>query len=74
MQVFRVMERQSGDTRAEFTKDEAGIAAASERFKELTGKGFFAWAPASDAGPARQIREFDPSANEIVFQPQLKGG
>jgi hypothetical protein len=71
---FKQMTREHGDLLQEFTRDDAGIAAAEARFKELTGSGFFAWAPATDGGPAKQVRSFDPNAGEIVFQPQLKGG
>lgn len=72
---FKTMTREHGDQLQEFQSDEAGIQAANDRFKELTGKGFFAWTPGSEtSGPKRQIRAFDPTVEEIVFQPQLKGG
>lgn len=72
---LKVMTREHGDLVSEFdTSDAKAIEAASERFRELTGKGFFAWAPAADGEPAKQIRSFDPTVSEIVFQPQLKGG
>lgn len=74
MQKFKIMTREHGDKLETFEADKAGIKAANERFKELTGKGFFAWAPDKEGGGNRQIRKFDPSVSEVVFQPQLKGG
>lgn len=74
MLTFKIMTRQHGDQCQNFEANEAGLKAAEDRFRELTGSGFFAWAPASEAGPARQIRKFDAAETNVVFQPQLKGG
>lgn len=43
------------------------------RFKELTGKGWFAYLPDGKGG-GTQLKEFDPTANEITLRPQLIGG
>lgn len=64
----------TGDTRHEFNpKDAAEIAAAEERFKELTGLGFTAGKRVGD-GKVELLRQFDATAEETIFFPRLKGG
>ena len=64
----------TGDTRYEFDPaDAAAVAKASTRFKELTGVGYIA-AVRRGAGASELIRDFDPSAEETVFFPRLRGG
>ncbi len=63
-----------GDTRYEFDPtDAAAVAKASMRFKELTGAGYTA-AVRRGSGASELIRDFDPSADETVFLPRLRGG
>jgi hypothetical protein len=65
----------SGDTRHAFdASDATAIAAAEERFKELTGRGFRAVALGKNGGPGRLISTFDRSEEETLFIPQLQGG
>ncbi len=65
----------SGDARHEFDiSDLASIALAEKRFQELTGKGFRAVALGKDGGSGELIGTFDPSVEETLFIPQLKGG
>jgi hypothetical protein len=64
----------TGDTRHEFDPaDAAAVSNALARFKALTAAGFTA-AVRRDAGTSELIREFDPSADETVFFPRLRGG
>jgi hypothetical protein len=64
----------TGDTRHEFDPtDDDAVVTAEERFKQLTGAGFTA-AVRRDQGHAELIRGFDPTAEETVFFPRLKGG
>lgn len=64
----------TGDTRYEFDPTDAAVVAkASTRFKELTGAGYTA-AVRRGAGASELIRDFDPSVDETVFFPRLRGG
>jgi hypothetical protein len=73
MGVQIVMDR-SGDTRHEFdASDLASIGLAGARFQELTGKGYRAVALGKDGG-GELIDTFDPTAEQTLFIPQLKGG
>ena len=50
------------------------VAAARETFNTMTGKGYTAFRVDRRGNQSTQIREFDPSAEEMVLVPQLKGG
>jgi hypothetical protein len=64
----------TGDTRHEFSADDqAGIDEAEKRFKELTGSGFIA-AERTGPGKNKLVRQFNPTAEETLFFPHLKGG
>jgi hypothetical protein len=64
----------SGDTRHEFSPDDAAaVAEAERRFGELTGAGFIAAKRTAD-GTSELIRHFDPTAQETLFIPRLVGG
>ena len=64
----------TGDSRFEFDPaDEATVAKAIERFKELTGLGYTA-AKKTGPGTSRKMIEFDPAATEVLFMPRLVGG
>jgi hypothetical protein len=64
----------TGDTRHEFdARDAAALAAASARFTQLTGTGFTA-AVRRGSGTSELVRHFDPTADETVFFPRLRGG
>ncbi len=74
MGVQIVMDR-SGDRRHEFdNSDLTSIALAEERFQKLTGSGFRAVALGKNGGPGELIGTFDPSVEQTLFIPQLKGG
>jgi hypothetical protein len=64
----------TGDTRQQFDPaDAAAVAAAEERFKMLTGAGFTA-AKRMAEGKSEILRSFDPTVEETLFIPRLKGG
>jgi hypothetical protein len=64
----------SGDTRHRFDPDDASaVAEAERRFRDLTEAGFTA-AVRTGVGTSELIREFDPTAQETVFIPRLRGG
>lgn len=74
MAVQRILDR-SGDTRHEFDPaDVVAVQAAETRFKELTGKGFLAFAARPGGGDSVLLRKFDPNVAETVFTPQRTGG
>ena len=69
----------SGDTRHEFdASDRVDVAKAEERFRQLTGIGFRAVALSPEGGggggSGEAIREFDPTVEQTLFIPQLRGG
>ena len=69
-----VMDR-SGDTRHDFDPtSSAQVARAEHRFKELTGRGFRAVSLARDGTSGRLLPEFDATATQTLFIPQLQGG
>ena len=64
----------TGDSRHEFNPVDAdSVAKAEARFQELTGVGFTA-AVRRGGGRSELIRTFDPTAEETVFFPRLRGG
>jgi hypothetical protein len=73
MQII-VMDR-SGDTRHDFdVSNVEEVNEAMERFNELICQGKFASVPSGDGHSGRSIREFDPTAEKIVFRNQFIGG
>jgi len=73
MSVQIIMDR-TGESRFEFDPaDEAAVAKATERFKELTGLGYTA-AEKTGQGTSRKVTEFEPTATEVLFMPRLVGG
>jgi hypothetical protein len=62
------------DSRHQFDPaDAAAVAEAEERFKMLTGAGFTAAKRLSE-GKSEVLKIFDPTAEETLFIPRLKGG
>ena len=73
MNVQIVMDT-SGDTRHQFSPDDAAaVAEAERRFGELIGNGYMA-AKRTGNGSSELIRHFDPAAQETLFIPRLVGG
>ena len=54
-------------------KDVVSLQEAERRFAELTGEGFTA-AKITGDGKNPIIRQFDPTAEEILMIPRLRGG
>jgi hypothetical protein len=64
----------TGDSRHQFDPaDAAAVAEAEVRFKDLTGAGYTA-AKRLGVGKSAVLRSFDPTAEETLFIPRLKGG
>jgi hypothetical protein len=64
----------TGDTRHHFdATDEASVAEARNRFRELTEAGYTA-AKKTGAGTSELLRQLDPTARETLFIPRLVGG
>jgi hypothetical protein len=64
----------TGDSRHQFDPaDAAAVAEAEDRFKMLTGAGFTA-AKRLGEGKSEVLKNFDPTAEETLFIPRLKGG
>jgi hypothetical protein len=64
----------TGDSRHHFdVADARSVAEAEERFKILTGAGFTA-AKRLAEGKSEILKSFDPTAEETLFIPRLKGG
>jgi hypothetical protein len=64
----------TGDSRHQFDPaDAAAVAEAEDRFKMLTGFGFTA-AKRLAEGKSEILRSFDPTVEETLFIPRLKGG
>jgi hypothetical protein len=64
----------TGDTRHEFNPaDAAALTEAEMRFRQLTEAAFTA-AVRRGEGRSEMIRSFDPTAEETVFFPRLRGG
>jgi hypothetical protein len=64
----------TGDSKFEFNPaDAAALQEAERRFKELTGAGFIA-AVRTSGGQSELVRNFEPTAEETLFFPRLKGG
>jgi hypothetical protein len=71
----QIIMNSSGDTRHEFNAaDSASVALAEERFRKLTGSGFRAVALGQDGGSNELIKSFDPTIEQTLFIPQLRGG
>lgn len=69
-----IMDR-TGDTRHAFDPTDADdVALALDRFRDLIGKGYRAVALGKDGQPGTLLRDFDPTAQETLFIPQLEGG
>jgi hypothetical protein len=72
--AIQVVMDHTGDTRHQFDPaDAAAVAEAEKRFMELTGAGFTA-AKRLAQGKSEIVRNFDPTAEETLFIPRLKGG
>jgi hypothetical protein len=72
--AIQVVMDHTGDTRHQFDPaDAAAVAEAEKRFMELTGAGFTA-AKRLGQGKSEIVRNFDPTAEETLFIPRLKGG
>jgi hypothetical protein len=73
MHALIVMDH-TGDSRHHFNpNDGQSLLEAKMRFDELTEGGYTA-AKRTGTGRSEVIRQFDPTAREILFIPRLVGG
>ena len=73
MPKLLVMDHTGHSVQAFDPKDVVSLQEAERRFAELTGKGFTA-AKITGDGKNPIIRQFDPTAEEILMIPRLRGG
>ena len=74
MMAIQIVMDHTGDTRHQFDPaDAAAVAEAEKRFMDLIGAGFTA-AKRLGQGKSEIVRSFDPTAEEMLFIPRLKGG
>ena len=73
MPKLLVMDHTGHSVQAFDPNDVVSLQEAERRFAELTGKGFTA-AKITGDGKNPIIRQFDPTAEEILMIPRLRGG
>lgn len=54
--------------------DTVAVKEAEQRFKELTGKGYWASEPGPNGAPGKLVKSFDPNVETTNFMPMLIGG
>jgi len=65
----------SGDRRLVWRKEsDDEVKEAKKAFREALAKGALAYKVDNDGERSKQIREFDPEAEEIVVMPMVTGG
>lgn len=72
---FYVMDR-TGDTRITWDASNADeVEMARKQFDGYRAKGYLAFkVNPADATKGEQMREFDPSAQKVIFAPPMRGG
>lgn len=64
-----------GDIRLEWDQnDPASVERARAEWAALIGKGFAAFRMEGDGSAGEQVKEFDPTAREVIFVPPVAGG
>lgn len=78
MSKLRVMDQRKGDKTLEWdpTAKDSTLVAEAEFNKIMQAGGFMAFmvTPGETRRTGEQIKEFDPSAEEILIMPALQGG
>jgi hypothetical protein len=65
----------SGDTRHTWDRNNPEeVEVIRDLFDRMIKKGLHAWSVTRKGDKDRRIREFDPSAEKIIFAPALVGG
>jgi hypothetical protein len=70
---FFVMD-QTGHSTIEFDKSDAAVSEAMAKFTGLVGAGHVAATRKEGATDYTVTKTFDPTADETLFVPQMKGG
>jgi hypothetical protein len=64
-----------GDTKCRWNPDNPeSVAIAQETYTNYRGQGFLAFAMNEDGTTGDQLNEFDPSHENILFVPPMRGG
>ena len=72
--TLRVMDR-TGDTKVEWDPTRpAEVEVARETFRKLKNQGYLAYTVTRKGDKGSVIKDFDPSAEEIIMAPQTVGG
>ena len=75
MPIQKIMDPVEGHSEHQVDiNDIMSLAAAHTRFKLLTRRGFSVVEPGQNGQPARRLDKFDPTVEETIFIPRLKGG
>ena len=75
MPIQKIMNPVEGHAEHQFDiKDAVSLEEAEKRFEELTGRGFSVVEPGQNGQPGRRLDRFDPTVEETIFIPALKGG
>jgi hypothetical protein len=72
--VLVILDR-SGDTRHTWDRRNADeVAVIRDLFERMIAKGYQAWSVSQKGNKDRRIKEFDPTAEKVIFAPALVGG
>jgi hypothetical protein len=74
LMTMHVLDR-GGDTKIIWDSDNPDeVASARRSFDELRGKGFTAYRVDDKGEGSALIRNFDPTAEKMIFRPAMAGG
>jgi hypothetical protein len=72
--VLHVLDR-TGDTRTVWDPtNDADVELAKSQFEQARGKGMTAYAVTKEGGKGEVVREWDPTAEKLIFAPANQGG
>lgn len=75
MGQFRIMDKDAGDLKVIWDKDNADeVEAAEEQFDSLVKKGFTAFSVDKKGEPGIKVTKFNPAAEKIIMVPKIVGG
>ena len=75
MGEFRIMDKDAGDLKVIWDKDNVDeTEAAEEQFDSLREKGFTAYSVDKKGEAGTKITKFNPTAEKIIMVPKIIGG
>lgn len=75
MPMFHIVDKLKGDKRIHWEPDnKKDISKVKKLFDQKLKDGYLAYTFDEESKQARQIREFDETADRIVLQPPMGGG